>query len=192
MNSLGWVLFLVLLGLVAVAYFKLRSDGASDDGPWPLFAKKPLSAPEQQLYFRLVKALPEHVVLAQVALSRFLGVKGSESVHAWNNRIHRLTADFLVCAKDARVLAVIELDDATHKSVEQQRNAAKKSRALESAGVRVIRWQARALPDEATIRLELYSQAHAGVGGMTPGRSPADGRDVAPKLVAKAQAGRSV
>lgn len=191
MNSLGWVLFLVLLGLVAAAYFKLRGGAASDDSPWPVFAKKPLSAPEQLLYFRLVKALPEHIVLPQVSLSRFLGVKGSRNVHAWNNRIHRLNADFLVCAKDARVLAVVELDDGAHKSDEQQRTDAKKHRALESAGVRVIRWQARSLPDEAAIRLELYAQAQPAAGFTSALRSPDGGRDVPPKLAAKAQAGRT-
>jgi very-short-patch-repair endonuclease len=192
MNSLGGVLLLLLLGLLAVLHFRLRGDTAADDGPWPVFVKKPLSAPEQQLYFRLVKALPEHFVLSQVSLSRFLGVKGSRKVHAWHNRIHRLTADFLVCAKDARVLAVIELDDGSHKTDDQRRTDAKRQRALESAGVRVIRWQAKALPDEAAIRLELYSQAQAAGGATAPLRSPAQARDEGPRLVEKAQAGRRV
>ena len=192
MDSLGWVLFLVLLGLVAAAYFKLRGGAANENGPWPVFAKKPLSAPQQLLYFRLVKALPEHIVLAQVPMSRFLGVKGSKNVHAWNNRIHRLGVDFVVCAKDARVLAVVELDDAAHKSAEQLRTDEKKSRALESAGVRMIRWQARSLPDEAAIRTELYSQAQPSAGSMTPARSPAEGRGVGLGVTAKAHAGRSV
>ena len=33
---------------------------------WPFYAKRPLSTPEQVLYFRLVEALPEHIILAQV------------------------------------------------------------------------------------------------------------------------------
>lgn len=159
MNSLGWMLLLLLLGLMAFAVLRLRAGAKMGEGPWPLYAKKPLSVPEQVLYFRLVKALPEHIVLAQVGLSRILGVKRSENFHAWNNRINRMSVDFVVCAKDAKVLAVIELDDASHQAPERQRADAKKNMAVESAGVRLIRWQAKSLPDEATIRTELYAQS---------------------------------
>lgn len=166
MNSLGWVLFLVLLGLIALTLFKLRGGTEPGDGPWPLYAKKPMTVPEQVLYFRLIKALPDHIVLAQVGLSRIVGVKAKQNFHAWNNRINRLSADFVVCAKDAKVLAVIELDDASHRTPERLRTDAKKNMALESAGLRIIRWQAKSLPDEATIRTELYTPPVA--VGKTP------------------------
>jgi very-short-patch-repair endonuclease len=187
MNSLGWVLFLVLLGLVAAVFFKLRGSNGATGGVWPLHSKKPLTAPQQTLYFRLTRALPDHIVLPQVALSRFLGVKAGQDFHAWHNRIDRLTTDFVVCAKDARVLAVIELDDATHHHTrEQQRADAKKQQALESAGLRVIRWQAKSLPDEATIRTELYATSSG--AAAAPVRSPARERGESPKPPAKAQA----
>jgi len=51
------------------------------------------------LYFRLVRALPESVVLAQVQLSRFLGVKKGSDYQSWLNRINQMSADFVVCAK---------------------------------------------------------------------------------------------
>ena len=60
--------------------------------------------PDQVLYHRLVKALPEHIVLAQVQVSRVLGVKKGFDFRAWNNRINRLSYDFVVCAKDASVV----------------------------------------------------------------------------------------
>lgn len=59
---------------------------------WPLYPRKPLSTPEQVLYFRLVKALPEHIVLTQVQLSRFLGVKKGNNYQGWLNRINRMSA----------------------------------------------------------------------------------------------------
>src|SRR5262245_27505507 len=48
---------------------------SSPDRPWPFYAKRPLTQVEQVLYHRLVKSLPEHIVLAQVQVSRVLGVK---------------------------------------------------------------------------------------------------------------------
>ena len=66
--------------------------------------------PEQLLYHRLVRALPEHIVLAQVQASRVLGVKKGYRFHEWSNRINRLSYDFVVCGKDSTVIAAIELD----------------------------------------------------------------------------------
>ena len=51
------------------------------------------------LYFRLVRALPDSIVLAQVQLSRFLGVKKVGDSQSWLNRINQMSADFVVCAK---------------------------------------------------------------------------------------------
>ena len=69
--------FLVLVGYAVVSTVRKRAAEAeaNDDAPWPFYAKKPLTPPEQVLYHRLVSALPEHIVLAQVQLSRVLGVK---------------------------------------------------------------------------------------------------------------------
>ena len=107
------------------------------------------------LYFKLLKALPERIVLCQVALSRLLGVKKGHNFRAWQNRIDRMTADFVVCSKDSTVIAVIELDDASHDSDKRRNADAKKNKAFEAAGIRVVRWQAKALPDEGKIRTEL-------------------------------------
>jgi very-short-patch-repair endonuclease len=148
------IMLLVIAIIVAVvAVFliaKPQSDGT--DEAWPFYAKKPLSQPEQVLYFRLVQALPEHIILAQVQLSRLLGVKKGNNHQAWLNRINRMSADFVVCNKDSSIVAVIELDDATHSKEDRQAADAKKDKALSSAGIRVVRWQAKAIPDIAAIQ----------------------------------------
>jgi very-short-patch-repair endonuclease len=127
----------------------MRKD---DEPAWPFYARPVLSVPEQVLYHRLVSALPDHIVLAQVQLSRVLGVKKGFNIQAWNNRINRLSLDFLICEKDARVVAAIELDDCTHARSDRQEADARKVKALTAAGVPLLRWQATALPDVATIR----------------------------------------
>jgi len=57
------VLLTVMAAAMAVVLAKRRKL-PSDDAPWPFYAKSPLSQPEQVLYHRLVKAPPDHVVLA--------------------------------------------------------------------------------------------------------------------------------
>ena len=81
---------------------------------WPVFPKKVLSPVEQQLSHRLLRAFPDHVVLAQVAFSQLVGVKKGENFTAIWNRYNRLTADFVVCNKDFSIAAVLELDDRSH------------------------------------------------------------------------------
>jgi len=70
-----------------------------------------------------------------------------------------MSADFVICNKDASVLAVIELDDATHNSKTRQQADNKKDKAISSAGLRIIRWNVKSMPDEQTIRNSLVPTA---------------------------------
>lgn len=147
------LLLVVVVAVVAILpVLKAKSQRGGTDEVWPFYAKKPLSRPEQVLYFRLVQALPDHIVLAQVQLSRLLGVKKGNNYQAWLNRINRMSADFVVCNKDSSIVAVIELDDATHQKEDRQATDAKKDKALTSADIRIVRWQAKGIPDLATIQ----------------------------------------
>jgi very-short-patch-repair endonuclease len=154
-----WIFLIALSLILAAILLKLNPFKGSVkklvEETWPFYARKPLSEPEQILYFRLINALPDHIVLAQVQLSRLLGVKKGNNYHAWLNRINRLSADFVVCNKDSSVVAVIELDDSSHESEGRQATDAKKDKALASAGVRMIRWRTKALPDDAAIKQSL-------------------------------------
>lgn len=152
MSSLFLLLIVVVALILGFAILKAKSQGGVGDEAWPFYAKKPLSQPEQVLYFRLIQALPENIILAQVQLSRLLGVKKGNNYQAWSNRINRLSADFVVCNKDSSIVAAIELDDATHQREDRQAADAKKDKALASAGVRIVRWQAKSIPDIAAIQ----------------------------------------
>lgn len=103
----------------------------------------------------MVKALPGQIVLAQVQVSRVLGVKKGAKFSEWNNKINRMSYDFVICSKDSTVLAVVELDDKTHESKTRQEADARKNRATADAGVKLVRWNVKALPDEVAIALEL-------------------------------------
>ena len=153
MGSINLLLVVIVVLIVIFAALKAKSkEGAVVDEVWPFYAKKPLSQPEQVLYFRLIQALPDHIILAQVQLSRLLGVKKGNNFQSWNNRINRMSADFVVCNKDSSIVAVIELDDSTHQREDRQAADEKKDRALASAEVRIVRWQAKSIPDIASIK----------------------------------------
>lgn len=148
------IVVLILLAACAVVLFvlKKRASSSASDATWPFYAKKPLSQPEQVLYHRLLAAMPECIVLAQVQLSRVLGVKKGFNFREWNNRIDRMSLDFLVCLKDSTIVAAVELDDKSHEKPSRIEADAKKEKALSAAGVALVRWHASALPDENAIR----------------------------------------
>lgn len=153
MNILIATLLMLTIAVAVIALLKKRGGFAGGEVAWPFYAKKPLTQPEQILYHRLVSALPGHIVLAQVQLSRVLGVKQGFNFNEWNNRINRMSLDFVVCHKDSTIIAAVELDDKSHEKASRKEADDKKGKALSAAGVALIRWQASALPDEATIRL---------------------------------------
>lgn len=159
MGNFLWILIIIVAVIVFLAILKTKKETQTNDEDeikdevFPFFAKKTvLSQVEQILYWRLIKALPDHVILAQVQLSQLLGVKSGENYSRWNNRINRMSCDFVVCNKDSSIIAVIELDDATHQRKDRQAADAKKDKALNSANVRIVRWQAKSLPDEEIIK----------------------------------------
>lgn len=145
---------MLMLAIAAIVIVMLKKRGGlGDGGAWPFYAKKPLTQPEQVLYHRLVGALPECIVLAQLQLSRVLGVKRGFSFHEWNNRINRMSLEFVVCLKDSTIVAAVELDDKSHELAARKVADDKKEKVLSAAGITLIRWKTNALPDEAAIRL---------------------------------------
>jgi very-short-patch-repair endonuclease len=167
----GLVLAQLLLFLFFVMLFVAASRRRK--GPWPYFAKNVLSAPEQVLYWRLVEALPGEVVLAQVQLSRFLGIKKGAKRMEWLNRISQKSADFVVCGKDFAVLLVIELDDSTHSRPGRRKADADKDKAIADAGLRLVRWHVKKVPSVEEIRAAVHpaagmASAHLGDAGGIP------------------------
>jgi hypothetical protein len=161
MSPIALLLVLLLFaGLIALArkglFTKGRAVGAHH---WPVFPKQVLTPVEQQLYQRLIRAFPDHVVLAQVAFSQLVGVKKGENFTAIWNRYNRLVADFVLCTKDFRTVAVLELDDRSHDNPARQDADRRKAAICEAANIPLHRLNVNPLPDEAELRALL---------GLTP------------------------
>ena len=164
------VLFCALL--LAMRVLRALKQQRSDES-WPFIAKKPLTRVEQALYFRLIDALPQQIVLAQVPMTSFLRVRRGQTWSEWHSRISQKSVDYLICERDFSIVAAIELDDASHDSPARVHADATKSRALTSAGVTLVRWRTTAMPDIATIRSivdDIRDQGREGRDGLIAAR----------------------
>lgn len=153
-----YIFLFVALLLVCLFFFAVLSKQPKPpvlDESWPFYSKAPLTKTEQSLYFQLVEALPQKIILSQVQLSRFLGVKKGNNFMTWFNRINRMSIDYLVCDKDFSIIAAIELDDSSHNKPNRIEADNKKNKALLDAGVRLIRWHVNNKPDVQRIQRDV-------------------------------------
>lgn len=116
------------------------------------FAKrKALTANEQAMYWRLADCfpMPDQAVLAQVSFGALLQAKGGASRYSFSQKI----ADFVLMSKGFEVIAVIELDDASHKG--REANDADRDAMLIEAGYKVLRY--KRVPDRAQLMEDIAS-----------------------------------
>lgn len=136
------ILFALALVLIVIAAVAIKAMGKAS-GDIKTKAKAVLTKNEQAMYWRLRETFPDCVVLAQVAFSALV-----TSAREHRNKYSQKVADFVLLDKSTSVLAVIELDDSTHRGREEA--DARRAALLESAGYRVVRF-AR-VPDGDALR----------------------------------------
>lgn len=142
-----WPLLAVLTVGLLIAAVMPKARG-SKEAPK---ARKPLTDREQAMFFRLQSALPGHIVLTQVSFGALLEAKSLATRNTYDRKI----ADFVVCSKAFDVLAVIELDDATHKG--KQEKDGKRDQLLQRAGYKTLRF--KNVPDAADIKATFATKA---------------------------------
>lgn len=153
-----------LLLLTLLAMRRSQRGGSSRRSPrkdaidtvigWQPEAARVLTTSESQAYDVLVRAMPDHRVLAQVPLSRFLRVPMRNSYSDWLGRVGNLNADLLLCDAESRVLAVIDVR-ATQESDRSRRRHERMMRVLRAAGIPVHVWHQENLPTLADVRAQL-------------------------------------
>jgi very-short-patch-repair endonuclease len=164
-NSVFVVLFIIIIAAVVAAGLKGRVGDV-----WPFEKKHVLSEVEQKVYWRLLKAAPEFIVFAQVALSSIVDVKrGTRERRAHRNKIAQKSVDFALCHKDGSILVVIEVDDKTHLDAKRAETDRVKNKILEAAGIPILRWKASPLPSEESMRTDIAAFTVAPSLRVTPG-----------------------
>jgi hypothetical protein len=122
-----------------------------EDESFPYVKKNVMSPNELKLYGRLVSAFPDFLVLSQVQLSRALVSPAGRENGKWNNRINRMSLDFVLCDKNSNPVCAVELDDKTHLRAEAINRDAKKDKALGAAGIPIVRIKDDAMPTVAQL-----------------------------------------
>jgi hypothetical protein len=125
---------------------------------WTPEATRVMSSTERRAHRMLIEALPEHTVLAQVSLARFLKVPKRRSYGEWLGRVGYLSADLLVCDRSSNVLTVIEIHS-SRDSLRSRERHERMTRVLKAAGIRVIRWNEDEIPSPELARAQILAQA---------------------------------
>jgi len=154
-----------VLLLLSMLWMRRRSNGTAtrtgrggnDEGldtiqAWPPQVVRVMTLPERKAYDVLRRAMPKHLVLAQVPLQRFISVPTTNRYSLWLQRVGRHTVDFLVCDSSSRAIAAVEVrsDDETPRA---QARHARIDEVLRTAGLTVHVWNETALPSVAQARL---------------------------------------
>jgi len=110
-----------------------------------------LSDPELRFYRRLQQAFPEYLICPQVQLQQAVRFKKGRWNASIANSFNQLSIDFLVVKSDTTIVAAVELDDASHDRAPRRSADARKTHALSCAGIPLLRWNVRQIPEPAAI-----------------------------------------
>lgn len=128
------LLVLAVAVVLAITVAALKGTGrrkASGD----IRPKKLLTDREQPMFHRLQQAFPNDIVLSQASFSALLTAKDLPTRATFNRKV----ADFVLATKAFEVVAVIELDDSSHKG--REAHDSKRDMLLEGAGYKVLRFK---------------------------------------------------
>ncbi len=127
---------------------------------WPPQTVRVLTLDERQAYDILRRAMPKHLVLAQVPLSRFISVPTQRSYAQWLTRVGRQSVDLLVTDTSSRPIAAIEIrsDGESARSAQRHQSLTK---VLQAAGIPVYVWKEGALPTADVAYKQLRGESEA-------------------------------
>lgn len=127
---------------------------------WQPRTMRPLTPGELSTLVLLRRALPECLLMPQIALARFLSVTQNRSYTQWFGSVGRRCVDFLICSEQGDVLGVIQLK--TGKPGRQvSEGTQRKIKALEVAQIPVWEMASDDLPDVKAIRAMVMPELQA-------------------------------
>ena len=129
-----------------------------------------LSPAHTLVYFLLRTGLPDHVVFAHVTLRAVIEAAAGLNAYMRNEQMRRLSwqaLDFVVCDRNLRPLAVIEVVPRE----EQQEAAAMRKSWIESAGLRYVELDQTALPRKEAMRALVVGDAEVQQKSGTAGEA---------------------
>ncbi|MFO1219112.1 MAG: DUF2726 domain-containing protein [Burkholderiaceae bacterium] len=131
-----------------------RAEALDTVASWQPEAARVLTAAERKAFETMRKAVPNHMVLAQVPLSRFVRVPKRNSYSHWLSRVGSLNADLVVCDAASQALAVVDIRPAQQSERGRQRHE-RMARVLRAANISVLVWHEQRLPGLAEVRSQM-------------------------------------
>lgn len=158
---------------------------------WAPVATRVLTAHEREAWHVLRRALPDHMVLGQVPVARFIKVPTRNPYSEWLRRVGSLCADLVVCDAQSQVIAVVEVRQPASKENERaRRRHARMDRVLDGARIPVHIWLEGALPGPVVAREAILGAATASTGPQSQVGNDTARRDAeAAAVVASLQGG---
>jgi hypothetical protein len=140
-----------------------------------------MTTPERKAYAALRSGLPEHIILAQVPLARFLKVPTRHSYAEWLRRVGVMCADLVVCDSVSQVIAVVDIRAPESEENERARQRhARMDRVLKAADIPLHVWREDALPNAVGARnailkttLDALADTAPAAGSLRPQPTPA-------------------
>ncbi|MDQ0591106.1 DUF2726 domain-containing protein [Variovorax paradoxus] len=148
MNTFLFMVFLLAVGLLGFAAIARNRSAQNSSGfvDKPK-ARPPLTAREQAMYNRLVQTLPDLVVLPQVSFGALLTARTRAARSSFSRKI----ADFVVCDRSFKVVAVVAFGGDKSNKGKSQRDLDRDALLVE-AGYRVLRYPR--LPDVGRVEAD--------------------------------------
>jgi len=132
---------------------------------WPPQATRILTMSERQAFGSLKAGLPDHMVLAQVPLSRFMKVPTRNSYSEWLRRVGLMSVDLVVCDASSHVIGVVDVRAADGKETERARQRHERmDRVLDAAGIPVHVWHENAIPSASAAREAILARSTSASG----------------------------
>lgn len=149
------IALLLLLAFIVIAIaiqLIAKSKGLGKAAKGEFVKRAVATTNEQGMFWRLVECFPqpEYVVLTQVSFGALLNARNGASRYSFSQK----RADFVLLDKSFKVLAVIELDDNSHKGRED--NDMKRDAMLTQAGYKVVRYTRT--PDKEKLLADLKNE----------------------------------
>lgn len=146
---------------------------------WHPQATRIMTTSERKAYAALRGGLPDHIILAQVPLARFLKVPTRHSYSEWLRRVGVMCADIVVCDSVSQVVAVVDIraPESQENDRAKQRHA-RMDRVLKAADIPLHVWREDALPNAIGARNAILKMpvdmplSPAPAAGMPPSRPP--------------------
>ncbi|MBD1230757.1 DUF2726 domain-containing protein [Acinetobacter seifertii] len=135
MFAIVGIFLIAIMVLVILSVLKKGESKNRNAKRNPIKGKRIITMNEQPTFMKLKEALPEHIILAQVAFSAFMTAQG----YATRNLFNRKVADFVVLDKAFNIVAIVELDDSSHKG--KEKFDAERDALIHEAGFKVIRYK---------------------------------------------------